>query len=126
MPVEFPHPLRFIPGELLKSAGEIIRRDGTRIDAMVSSVEDALIKRSPVPSEIVGPQLIQNILNPPIALRRQMMREGLRNLEEAISVYQGHERELTTWTQARLNELLIQRERVTRRLAEIRFIPEKR
>lgn len=121
MAVEFPHPLRFLPGELLKSAGEIIMRDGARIDAAVSRAEEALIKRSPVPPEIMGPTSIQDIVKPPIALRRQMMREGLRRLEEAISVYQGLERQLAEIYLARLNALLIQRERVTRRLAEIRF-----
>ena len=126
MPVELPHPLRFTPGELLRSAGEIIRQDGTTIDKAVAGLEDTLLRSKPVPLEIVSPATLENILSPPISLRRRMAREGLRRLQEAIDLYQRHEKELTQPLQLRLNELLILREQATQRLSELMPIKRRR
>jgi len=79
-------------------------------------------KGPPLPSafDMSWPRGIQDILKPGIELRLHIQREGIRQINKAIEVYEGTRGKLPKVLQERLNELYRLRNAMVRREAQMR------
>jgi len=70
--------------------------------------------------KVKWPDALRNIMSPPLEIRLHIQREGMRRINEAISIYEGKREKLPKWAKDRLDELYRLRDLMVKSEAQMR------